>query len=164
MTCFVQVVNLKLFCHCYKSNQNKHNFMFATCTKHVNWQIIFKFWLNWKSYGSVLYSFSCTPSSIYSWSIDHILEHEFFCLGCLGSQGSKEKKSVFEVFWATFEGGFFNYLWAKKNFAHQKLKKPPTKVAQNSSNLLFFPYCPNCPNGPNRRIHVPKCGLLTNCI
>ena len=24
------------------------------------------------------------PSSIYSWSISHILEHEFFCLGCLG--------------------------------------------------------------------------------
>ena len=36
------------------------------------------------------------PSSIYSWSIDHILEHEFFCLGRLGSQGSKEKKSGFE--------------------------------------------------------------------
>ena len=34
------------------------------------------------------------PSSIYSWSIGHILEHEFFCLGCLGSQGSKEKKKV----------------------------------------------------------------------
>ena len=32
------------------------------------------------------------PSSIYSWSIDHILEHEFFCSGRLGSQGSKEKK------------------------------------------------------------------------
>ena len=35
------------------------------------------------------------PSSIYSWSISHILEHEFFCLG---SQGSKEKKSGFEFF------------------------------------------------------------------
>ena len=32
------------------------------------------------------------PSSIYSWSIGHILEHEFFCLGHLGSSGSKEKK------------------------------------------------------------------------
>ena len=49
-------------------------------------------------------------------------------------------------------------------FDHQKLKKPPSKVAQNSSNPLFFPYCPDCLNGPNRRIHVPKCGLLTNCI
>ena len=32
------------------------------------------------------------PSSIYSWSIGHILEHEFLCLGRLGSQGSKGKK------------------------------------------------------------------------
>ena len=32
------------------------------------------------------------PSSIYSWSIGHILENEFFCLGRLGSSGSKEKK------------------------------------------------------------------------
>ena len=38
------------------------------------------------------------PSSIYSWSIGHILENEFFCLGRLGSQGSKEKKSGFEEF------------------------------------------------------------------
>ena len=35
---------------------------------------------------------SANPSSIYSWSIGHILEHEFFCYGRLGSQGSKEKK------------------------------------------------------------------------
>ena len=47
----------------------------------------------------------------YSWSISHILEHDFFCLG---SSGSKEKKSGFELFWATFEGGFFNFLRAKK--------------------------------------------------
>ena len=26
------------------------------------------------------------------------------------------KKSGFEFFWATFEGGFFNFLWAKKIF------------------------------------------------
>ena len=32
------------------------------------------------------------PSSIYSWSIDHILEHEFFCLGHLGCACSKGKK------------------------------------------------------------------------
>ena len=32
------------------------------------------------------------PTSMYSWSIGHILEHEFFCLGRLGSQGSKGKK------------------------------------------------------------------------
>ena len=31
-------------------------------------------------------------------------------------------------------------------FVHQMLKKPPSKVSQNSSNPLFFPYCPDCPN------------------
>ena len=51
-----------------------------------------------------------TPSSIYSWSIGHILEHEFFYLGHLGWAGSKEKKVdlsfseqllrvVFSTFW-----------------------------------------------------------------
>ena len=49
----------------------------------------------------------------------------------------------------------------KFSFAHKKLKKPPSKVAQSSSNLLFLPYCPDC---PNRRISAPKCGLLNNCI
>ena len=34
------------------------------------------------------------PSSIYSCSIGHILEHEFFCLGRFGSSGSKEKKWI----------------------------------------------------------------------
>ena len=31
------------------------------------------------------------PSSIHSWSIGHILEHELFCLGHLGWAGSKGK-------------------------------------------------------------------------
>ena len=38
-----------------------------------------------------------SPSSIYSWSIGHILEHEFFSLSHLGCAGSKEK-SGFEFF------------------------------------------------------------------
>jgi hypothetical protein len=46
-----------------------------------------------------------------------------------------------------------------KFFALKKLIKPPSKLAQNNSNPLFFPYCLSCPNGPNRRIHAPKCGL-----
>ena len=51
------------------------------------------------------------PSSIYSWSIGHILEHEFFCLGHLGSQGSKGKKvdlrnseQLLRVVFSTFGG------------------------------------------------------------
>ena len=31
--------------------------------------------------------FGFRPSSIYCWSISHILEHELFCLGRLGSSG-----------------------------------------------------------------------------
>ena len=37
-------------------------------------------------------AFGGMPSSIYSWSIIYILEHEFFCLGHLGSTCSKEIK------------------------------------------------------------------------
>ena len=55
--------------------------------------------------------FTYYPSSIYSWSIGHILEHEFFCLGRLGSSGSKEKKvdlsyseQVLRVVFSTFLG------------------------------------------------------------
>ena len=43
----------------------------------------------------------------------------------------------------------------KKKNAHKKLKKPPPKVAQKTSNPLFLSY----PNGPNRKIHDPNCGL-----
>ena len=64
--------------------------------------------------GSLKNCWGYSPSSIYSWSISHNLEHEFFCLGRLGSSGQSGKKSGFEFFWATFEGGFFNILWAKK--------------------------------------------------
>ena len=35
-----------------------------------------------------------TASSIYSWSIGHILEHELFRWGRWGSQGSKGKKWI----------------------------------------------------------------------
>ena len=54
------------------------------------------------------------PRSIYSWSIGHILEHEFFCLGCLGSQGSKEKKWIRGIL-SNFWGWFFQLLVVKKN-------------------------------------------------
>ena len=51
--------------------------------------------------------------SIYSWSIGHILEHEFFCLGCLGWAGSKEKKWIW-VFLCNFWGCFFQLFEGKK--------------------------------------------------
>ena len=47
-----------------------------------------------------------------SWSIGHILEHEL----AVWAVRALRKKSGFEVFKATFEGGFFNFLWSKKNY------------------------------------------------
>ena len=49
------------------------------------------------------------------------------------------------------------------------LKLSTTKMLKfGFSNFTQSTYCchawPNFQNGPNRRIHVPKCGLLTNCI
>ena len=51
------------------------------------------------------------PSSIYSCSISHILENEFFCLGCLGSYGWKKNW----VFLSNFWGWFFQLFVVKKN-------------------------------------------------
>ena len=46
---------------------------------------------------------------MYSWSIGHILEHEFFCLGLLGSSGSKEKKVDLSYFEQLLRVVFFNF-------------------------------------------------------
>ena len=56
-----------------------------------------------------------SPSSIYSWSIGHILEHEFFCFGRLGSKGSKEKKCIWG-FLSNFLGWFFQIFGVKTSF------------------------------------------------
>ena len=69
------------------------------------------------------------PSSIYSWSIGHILEHEFFFLGCLGSQDSKEKKVdlrnselLLRVVFSTF-GGQKEFLIFFKKHCRVRTKK-----------------------------------------
>ena len=74
-----------------------------------------------------------------------------------------KNKLIQFLFQASFQCRPYNIFKIFKNicFDHQKLKKTPSKVAQNSSNPLFCPYCPDCPNS---RIHVPKSGILTNCI
>jgi len=36
--------------------------------------------------------------------------------------------------------------------------------AENQILNYCCPAWPNYQNSPKRRIHVPKCGLLTNCI
>ena len=55
-----------------------------------------------------------SPSSIYSWSIDHILEHEFCYLGCWALLGKISETTEILLKYATFWVGFFNFLWAKK--------------------------------------------------
>ena len=81
----------------------------------------------------------------YSCSLSHILEHEFFCLGHLGSPGSKGKKIGFKFFWATLEGGIFNFLWAKKtwfffkNFLATALKSCIKKLLWK---IFFDFFCP----------------------
>ena len=80
------------------------------------------------SYCPVHFKSCNNPSSIYSWSIGHILEHECFCLGRLGSQGSKRKKvdlknsdQLFRAVFSTFgEQNFFNF---SKNIVGSALKK-----------------------------------------
>ena len=48
----------------------------------------------------------------------------------------------------------FKFFWPWKH------RKMPSKVVYYRPKLFFSVV----PTGPNRRIHVPKCGLLTNCI
>ena len=77
------------------------------------------------------------PSSIYSWSIGHILEHEFFCLG-LGCAGSKGKKWIWDFlsnFWGCF---FFNFLRAKIFFCPQKVEKTTLKSCREKLKFTFF--------------------------
>ena len=56
-----------------------------------------------KALADLMMAYSCIilgPSFIYNWSISHILEHKFFCLGRFCS-------------WATFESGFCGHFFFK---------------------------------------------------
>ena len=55
------------------------------------------------------------PSSIYSWSIDLILEHKFFCLGRLGCPGSTGKKVDLSFSEQLFRVGFSTFYGQKKS-------------------------------------------------
>ena len=48
-------------------------------------------------------------------------------------------------------------------FCPPKVEKTTLKSCSEFLKSTFFPYYPDSPNGPNRRIPVPKFGLLTNC-
>ena len=51
-------------------------------------------------------------------------------------------------------------MWTLQYFAHKKLKKPPSKVAQKNSNPLFFPYCPELPKRPKQKNSCSKLWLI----
>ena len=103
--------------------RNKAEFFLAPCPHPLFFQNVPRFcflrfmypgtWIWRKNKIPCTWVYGFEPSSIYSWSIGHILEHRFFCLGHLGCAGSKRKKSGFEFFWAFFEGGFSTF-WRQK--------------------------------------------------
>ena len=39
-------------------------------------------------------------------------------------------------------------------FAHENMKKLPSKVGYFRKVAEIFPYCPDCPNGPQLQIHL----------
>ena len=77
------------------------------------------------------------PSSIYSWSIGHILEHEFFCLGRLGSQGSKEKKWIWGIL-SNFWGWCFQLFVCKKNIIFQRYFSIRIEKLHEMAFIIFF--------------------------
>ena len=64
------------------------------------------------------------PSSIYSWSIGYILEHDFFCLGHLGCKGKKvdlrNSEQLLRVVFSTF-GGQNEHFKVALGFPYKKL-------------------------------------------
>ena len=59
--------------------------------------------------------FGIAPSSIYSWSISHILEHEFFYFAVWAAQAVRKKKWIW-VFLSNVWGWFFQLFVGKKEF------------------------------------------------
>ena len=133
--------------HCMDENQLPlPNFRYGQSIFHLphrpKFSDFFDLCLNW-------------VSTIYSWSIGHILEHEFFCLGWAGS---KEKKWIW-VFLCNFWGCFFQLFEGKKiwsffffleNIVHPALYKVFTfflvilMILLTAEHLRFFIYISVC--------------------
>ena len=86
--------------------------------------------------------------SIYSWSIGHILEHEFFCLGWAGS---KEKKVDLSFSGQLLRVVFFQLFKGKKNrfFFWKHCRKFPhflviLMILFTAESLRFFIYISVC--------------------
>ena len=65
---------------------------------------------------------------------------------------------------ATFQCGRYNIFKEEIILPFEKFRKPPSKVAKKNLNCFSFLTTLRCLNCPNRRLHVSKCGLQTNCI
>ena len=84
----------------YKNRSSKNYMATLHCT------------VRWCSY--ILRDGGSRPSSIYSCSIDHILEHEFCHLVCWAVSEKFLKRRNFCLSMLLFLGGFFNFLRSNK--------------------------------------------------
>ena len=73
-----------------------------------------------------------SPTFLYSWSIGHILEHEFFCLG---AQGSKEEKK-FSISEQLFE----NIVASALKNLHRIKVPPPLSQSLISIEIVLHPF------------------------
>ena len=107
------------------------------------------------------------PSSIYSCSIDHILEHEFCHLGCWAVSEKFLKRRIFCLSMQVFEAVFSCFGGQKRNVVASELKSYTVLLSEINSKKEFhlsvelvvseiFHLLPNSPNG---RVHIPKYGL-----
>ena len=102
--------------------------------------------------------------SIYSWSIGHILEHEFFCLGWAGSKEKKVDLSfsgqLLRVFFSTFWGQKKWFFFLKTNLEFfscaQKVEKNTLKSCSENLKSTFFLLVPAQPKWPKLKNSCSK--------
>ena len=128
-----------MWCHWKKYRWPK--FCRTVIRKELRWSLFISMmqtleWCKVQTMKSVvmIIVYCCVPSSIYSWSIGHILEHEFFCLGHLGWAGSKEKKWIW-VFLSNFWGWFFQLFVG--NFFFLLPTQPKWPKQKNSCSKMW---------------------------
>ena len=100
--------------------------------------------------------FDAVPSSIYSCSLSHILEHEFFCLGCLGSSHWSNSTIIPYKSWRPLDKSR-SWEMTKKFifFALKKLKKHPQKLPRKTQ-IHFFSLLPAQPKQPKQKNSCSK--------
>ena len=78
------------------------------------------------------------PNSIYSYSIGHILENEFCHLDCWAVLWKIYETTKILLKYATFKGGFFNFLRAKKNKIFKKHFSNHIEKLHKMAFIIFF--------------------------